>query len=125
MLLLSKLIYGLCFRFWVNHDKFQVNPLKDVLRDLKLFLSKAEDEIAILDLHRFPVGFKNRSSHRQLIDLLHDEVGNITIPRSFQKSPHGPSLKELWKQKRRLIIAYGDKTSAISKQKITMLSNIS
>lgn len=89
-----------------------------MLRVIKSFVSKAEDEIVIVDFHRFPVGFKNRDRHKQLLELLHVEIGDIAIPRSYQKSPHGPTLNDLWKQKRRIIIAYGDKTSAISKYKL-------
>ncbi|GLV43982.1 Phosphatidylinositol-specific phospholipase C X domain containing [Carabus blaptoides fortunei] len=100
--------------FWVNHDVFLVSPLLDMLRDIKLFLSKAQDEIVVMDIHRFPVGFKNRKRHHQLVDLLQKEIGDIAIPRYFQKSPDGPTLNELWKQKKRLIICYADTTSAIN-----------
>lgn len=117
------MIFNYCIicRFWVNHDVFLVNPLLDMLRDIKLFLSKAQDEIIIMDIHRFPVGFKSRKRHHQLLDLLQKEVGDIATPRYFQKSPNGPTLNELWKQKKRLIICYADKTSAISKDSFITL----
>lgn len=70
----------------------------------------------ILDLHRFPVGFKvhEKERHKQLVDILYDEIGDIALPRIYQKK-NGPTLREIWKQKRRLIVCYNNNNVALGK----------
>lgn len=85
-----------------------MTQLRPILQDIKAYLNKAKKEVVILDLHRFPVGFKTheKERHKQLVDLLYEEVGDIAVPKIYQKK-YGPTLREIWKQKRRLIISYG------------------
>ncbi|XP_024085339.1 uncharacterized protein LOC106665292 [Cimex lectularius] len=92
--------------FWINHDLIKVRHMTPILRELKGFLAKAKDEIVILDLHRFPIGFNNRPQrHEQLVKYLERELKPIAIP---FKSP-SVTLDEIWEGEQRLIISYGEK----------------
>lgn len=41
--------------FWGNHGPIRIVPLRDVIRDVKLFLDNT-NEIVIFDIQEFPVG---------------------------------------------------------------------
>ncbi|KAG8269147.1 hypothetical protein J6590_008393 [Homalodisca vitripennis] len=93
--------------FWINHDLIKVRPLVPVLREIRQFLEKAEGEIVVLDLHRFPVGFSGRHArHNRLVELLERELREVAV----EYCGEWPTLDKLWQQspKGRLIIAYGD-----------------
>ncbi|XP_074098536.1 PI-PLC X domain-containing protein 1 [Cotesia typhae] len=97
-------------RFWVNHDVIRINPLANIIRDVRNFLDVARGEVVILDFHRFPVGFESRPSrHRRLAIMLYREFGGLILKPSRGVDGLGPTLNEIWNSGRRLIICYGDK----------------
>lgn len=50
--------------FWINHDFVKVRPLKEVLNQLKDFLSASPGEVVILDFHRYLFAFPYKSLFR-------------------------------------------------------------
>uniref|UniRef100_A0A1B6LSQ0 Phosphatidylinositol-specific phospholipase C X domain-containing protein n=1 Tax=Graphocephala atropunctata TaxID=36148 RepID=A0A1B6LSQ0_9HEMI len=92
---------------WINHDLIKVRPLVPVLREVRQFLEKAEGEIVLLDLHRFPVGFSGRHPrHNRLVELLERELREVAV----EYRGGWPSLDTLWQNdpRGRVIITYGD-----------------
>jgi hypothetical protein len=88
--ILSQLVHGIRYidmrvgyyrsnneKFWANHGISRLHPLSDVLRQVKEFVD-ATNEIVILDIQEFPVGFgKNIDIHKQLAFFLFQQVSTI------------------------------------------------
>ncbi|CAH1400963.1 unnamed protein product [Nezara viridula] len=92
--------------FWINHDLIKIRQLLPLLDDLKQFMKKTKEEIVILDLHRFPLGFTGRPfRHQHLVKLLERELKEYAVP--FKKD-YIPTLGSIWDQGKRIIISYGD-----------------
>ncbi|XP_014272504.1 PI-PLC X domain-containing protein 1 [Halyomorpha halys] len=92
--------------FWINHDLIKIRKLLPLLDDLKQFMKKTKEEIVILDLHRFPLGFTGRPfRHHQLVKLLERELKEYAVP---YKKDYIPTLGSIWDQGKRIVISYGD-----------------
>lgn len=70
----------------------------------------SKNEVVVLDIHRFPVGFTNYPErHQILLDLLQQELSHLILPRYNHTDEDFPTLNHIWENtNRRLIIAYGD-----------------
>ena len=44
-------------KFWTVHDFVKINPLHEVISDVRRFMS-VTNEMVILDFHRFPSGIR-------------------------------------------------------------------
>lgn len=93
-------------RFWINHDLLRMQLLIPILKDIASFLKYSPDEIIILDFHRFPVGFTSAAIHRQLLQVIQDELGNLIIDRPLIQGKL--TLKEIWETNKRIVISYSD-----------------
>ncbi|BET01069.1 protease [Nesidiocoris tenuis] len=90
--------------FWLNHDIARVHILEYVLEDVKLFLNKTK-EIVVIDVHAFPVGFKNRpDSHAELIQYFRTKMGDHLL--AFMG--YDTTMQQIMDTGKRLIIAYND-----------------
>ncbi|XP_017765584.1 PREDICTED: PI-PLC X domain-containing protein 1-like [Eufriesea mexicana] len=92
--------------WWTNHGLFYRSvPLKIVIDQVKLFLNNTE-EIVIMDIREFPIGFNNISDHRALVSYLEEEFRDY-----YHLNNHGwgITLNEIWSSGRRLIIGYEQK----------------
>uniref|UniRef100_A0A0A9YT85 PI-PLC X domain-containing protein 1 n=2 Tax=Lygus hesperus TaxID=30085 RepID=A0A0A9YT85_LYGHE len=112
--ILEQLIHGaryLDFRigrypsgFWLNHDIARVHVLEFVFEDVKLFLNNTK-EIVVIDLHAFPVGFKERpESHTELVEFIKLQIGDHLVGFMGYES----TLQQIRDTGKRLIIAYND-----------------
>ncbi|XP_044581905.1 PI-PLC X domain-containing protein 1-like [Cotesia glomerata] len=89
--------------FWGNHGPIRIVPLRDVIRDVKLFLDNT-NEIVIFDIQEFPVGFKSLAAHYQLTDYLLEQFDGYYLDRPV--NVWGTSLEDIWSTGKRLIISY-------------------
>ncbi|XP_073986077.1 PI-PLC X domain-containing protein 3-like [Rhodnius prolixus] len=114
--ILEQLIHGaryLDFRigyyngiWWLNHGIVKVHPLQHVLDEIKLFLNNTQ-EIIFMDLHAFPVGFRERDVHQQLVKYLRKELDSYMAPPWLTWNAN---LGQLWDRNRRLVVAYNDRS---------------
>lgn len=92
--------------WWTIHGPFYRSvPLKTVIDHVKNFLDNTE-EIVIMDIREFAVGFNNYSDHRALVSHLEDEFRDYYLTRGNQG--WGITLNEIWSSGKRLIIGYED-----------------
>lgn len=77
-----------------------------ILRDIAKFLKWSPSEIVILDFHRFPVGFKSLPIHRQLLEVISRELGDLIIHRPLSQGKL--TLKDIWDTDKRIIISYSE-----------------
>lgn len=89
-------------KWWTNHGPFYRSvSLKTVVDQVKTFLDNTE-EVVIMDIREFPIGFYNISDHHALVAFLEDEFRNYyTDNRGWQTK-----LNDIWSNGRRLIIGY-------------------
>ncbi|XP_026670201.1 PI-PLC X domain-containing protein 1-like [Ceratina calcarata] len=89
-------------KWWTNHGPFYRSvSLKTVVDQIKTFLDNTE-EVVIMDIHEFPIGFKNISDHRALVAYLEDEFRNYFINNQGWHT----KLNDIWSTGKRLIIGY-------------------
>uniref|UniRef100_A0A0K8SHX9 PI-PLC X domain-containing protein 1 n=2 Tax=Lygus hesperus TaxID=30085 RepID=A0A0K8SHX9_LYGHE len=99
-------------RFWINHDLIKVRPFAPVLGQIKKFLERTTNEVVIMDLHRFPIGFNMREErHAAFVSFLERELKDLAIP--FTSSQL--TLDKIWTTPGRLIISYGENSIAQTK----------
>lgn len=120
--ILGQLIYGVRYidlrvgyyprsktQWWANHGPVRVYPLLTVFHDIKAFLSYT-NEIVILDVQNFPVGFGNDNTiHHKLVHLLETELGELMMPRPREPFPGDEwkvTMRDIWQGGRRLIVGY-------------------
>jgi len=122
----SQLLYGIRYldlrvgyykttpeKFWVVHDFVKMNPLYEVVNDIRRFLTSTK-ELVILDFHRFPNGFDNDDEgiHASLLRYLQAELGQFMAPDWLGRSV---TPNDLWEMNRTLIVTYShDPSSAFS-----------
>ncbi|XP_076683001.1 PI-PLC X domain-containing protein 1 isoform X2 [Andrena cerasifolii] len=90
--------------WWTNHGPFYRSvSLKTVAEQVKRFLNNTE-EIVIMDVREFPVGFSDISTHRKLVSYLENEFRDHL----FLRNNRGwrVTLNDVWSSGRRLIIGY-------------------
>lgn len=93
-----------------------------ILKDVASFLKYSPDEIIILDFHRFPVGFKSAVIHRQLLEVIQDELGDFIIERPLIQGKL--TLREIWETNKRIIISYSEDNMVRGKFKVTALKKL-
>lgn len=121
--------------FWGNHGPIRIVPLRDVIRDVKIFLDNT-DEIVIFDIQEFPVGnLLNNNCHqfylnkinkimtKKFIKYFLKNLGFKSLAAHYQLTDYlqeqfdgyyldrpvhvwGTSLEDIWSTGRRLIISY-------------------
>lgn len=100
--------------FHINHDMVRITPLKPVLKQIRKFVELTE-EVVIIDFHRFPYPTEfGGELHESLTDLIFEELGEFAFARG-NYGKKGVSFRELWNEKKRLIISYNDDASLTSK----------
>ena len=90
--------------WWTNHGPFYRSvSLKTVADQVTRFLNNTE-EIVIMDIREFPVGFSDISTHRKLVSYLENEFRDHL----FLRNNRGwrVTLNDVWSSGRRLIIGY-------------------
>lgn len=114
--IMSQLIHGIRYldirvgyyrsnndKFWANHGISRMNPLAEVLQQVKEFVD-GTNEIVILDFQEFPVGFNSKSDiHKQLVFYLFEQLAEYAVDPELG---YDASLKEIWRTGKRIIIAY-------------------
>uniref|UniRef100_A0A1B0DMV0 Phosphatidylinositol-specific phospholipase C X domain-containing protein n=1 Tax=Phlebotomus papatasi TaxID=29031 RepID=A0A1B0DMV0_PHLPP len=96
-------------QFWANHGIAQQHPLHEVLQQIKDFV-KETNEIVIVDIQEFPVGFgKTKDIHRLLVNFLHQELSDVLVGADISWRA---CLKQIWATKRNVLLAY-DKGSIV------------
>lgn len=89
--------------WWGNHGMVKLHPIRVIFRDLKEFLNSTQ-EIVILDIQEFPVGFgKDLTVHQLFVQFLEEELGDYTTPPALGWDT---TLDAIWRTGRRLIIGY-------------------
>lgn len=89
--------------WWTNHGPFYRSvSLKTVIDQVKTFLDNTE-EIVILDIREFPIGFPTLSEHNKLVSYLEKEFRDyyLEYDRGWVMT-----LNEIWSTGKRLIIGY-------------------
>lgn len=90
-------------RFWGNHGISRQQTLDSIFKQVREFVLQT-NEIVILDIQEFPVGFgKDLKVHRKLVQFIEREIGDLIV--SGTLSWHH-SLKEIWDSQRNIIVAY-------------------
>ncbi|XP_065560722.1 PI-PLC X domain-containing protein 1-like isoform X1 [Artemia franciscana] len=99
-------------KFWVNHDVYRFHPLSAVVNDLLAFVKESRD-VVIVDIHRFPAGFKsnNRAKHQELVNYLERSLGEHLIPRALGLDV---TLNDIWRTNSTIILAYADRHTAMT-----------
>ncbi|XP_043521310.1 PI-PLC X domain-containing protein 1-like [Frieseomelitta varia] len=89
--------------WWTNHGPFYRSvSLKTVIDQVKKFLDNTE-EIVIMDIREFPIGFDKISVHHKLVSYLENEFRNYFLPNNYGWNI---TLNEIWFFRKRLIIGY-------------------
>lgn len=72
--------------FWLVNENMFINPLRDVLRDVKRFARRSQ-EVIVLDFSSFPVGFyKHPLVYSDLYQLIRLELGDVAYERNVSLS---------------------------------------
>ncbi|XP_074030876.1 PI-PLC X domain-containing protein 2 isoform X2 [Leptinotarsa decemlineata] len=96
--------------FFINHDLIRVTKVIPLLKEIKKFLQLAPKEIVFLDFHRFPYPTNfTYNLHKKFIDIVYEELGIFALPSTSMEVGGGPTVNEVWKQNKTLIISYADK----------------
>ncbi|KAG5900529.1 hypothetical protein JTB14_022836 [Gonioctena quinquepunctata] len=96
--------------FTINHDFIRVTKVGPLFQQIKKFLQLSPKDIVIIDFHRFPYPSNFTTSlHKQFIDLVYKELGEHVLPSTGMESGKGPTLNEIWRTNKNLIISYGEK----------------
>ncbi|XP_076172521.1 PI-PLC X domain-containing protein 1 [Ptiloglossa arizonensis] len=89
--------------WWTYHGPFYRSvSLKTVIDQVKMFLDNTE-EIVIVDIREFPVGFNNITIHRRLASYLEDQFRDYFLTNNYSWSI---TMNEIWSTGKRLIIGY-------------------
>ncbi|KAG8225730.1 hypothetical protein J437_LFUL006825 [Ladona fulva] len=108
--------------FFINHGMYRIRPLKEVIDDVKLFLSSTK-EIVLFDVQEFPVGFDssraNLDIHVRLMNYLGREFSEFAANVSMGGGWWGTPLNTFWKEEKRLIIGYDNDNAVEEAQRIS------
>nr|XP_033333750.1 PI-PLC X domain-containing protein 1-like [Megalopta genalis] len=89
--------------WWTYHGPlYRSVPLKTVIEQVKLFLNNTE-EIVIMDIREFPIGFDDMATHRRLVSYLEDEFQDYFLANCCGWTA---TLNDIWSSGKRLIIGY-------------------
>ncbi|XP_043251644.1 PI-PLC X domain-containing protein 1-like [Colletes gigas] len=89
--------------WWTNHGPFYRSvSLQTVIDQVKKFLENTE-EIVILDIREFPIGFDDISVHRELVSYLEDQFRDYFLT---SNSGWAITMNDIWSSGKRLIIGY-------------------
>nr|CAD7446438.1 unnamed protein product [Timema bartmani] len=92
--------------WWVNHGVVRLHPLQEFLDDVKKFV-RSTQEIVLLDVHGFPVGFNyDIRVHQKLLSYLRQQLGDLATPTTLSWDS---TLREVWGSGRRLVLSYNKK----------------
>lgn len=74
--------------FWVVNENMFINPVIDVLRDVRRFV-ELSNEIVVLDFSSFPIGFyKHPEIYSSLYHLIRQELGQVLYERNVSSNEH-------------------------------------
>ncbi|KAK0163055.1 hypothetical protein PV327_006766 [Microctonus hyperodae] len=93
--------------YWVNHGSYKMNPMKNIIDDVKKFLDNTQ-EIIILSFKEFPGGFESDTDHINFIKYLEREFAGYFL-RTCNEYEWNVTLGHIWKTGRRLIMSYDHK----------------
>ncbi|KAK0079951.1 hypothetical protein PV325_000613 [Microctonus aethiopoides] len=92
------------YTYYVSYGANKMNPMKDIIRDVKEFLDNTE-EIVILSFTRFSKGFDSELVHEFFIRYLEEEFADYFLP-APDLFEWDTQLGEIWKSGKRLILSY-------------------
>lgn len=94
--------------FYINHDLVRITPLLPVLQEIRKFIELSPKEIIIVDFHRFPFPSQfGHDLHRRLHTLIRDQFEDIALLPNGLQAGKGPTINEIWNQKKNIIVCYG------------------
>ncbi|EDW69471.2 uncharacterized protein [Drosophila virilis] len=74
--------------FWVVNENMFINPLIDVIRDVRRFV-QLSNEVVVLDFSSFPIGFyKHPEIYSSLYHLIRQELGEVVYERNVSINEH-------------------------------------
>lgn len=128
--ILSQLLHGIRYldirvgyyrsntdKFWANHGISRMNPLAEVLQQVKEFID-ATNEIVILDFQEFPVGFNSKNDiHTQLVFFLFEQLAEYAVDPDLGWDS---TLNDIWRTGKRIVIAY-DHFGVVQSQNLGIL----
>ncbi|XP_058837376.1 PI-PLC X domain-containing protein 1 [Topomyia yanbarensis] len=90
-------------QFWANHGISRLHPLKNILQQVRDYAVET-NEIIILDVQEFPVGFgKDYAIHDKLIHLLNDSLAEVMADASITWNGR---LEDVWAGNKTVILCY-------------------
>lgn len=89
-------------QFWVNHGISRLQPLNDVLRQVRDFVL-ATDEIVIFDVQEFPIGFEKAARHRELVHYVERAFHDVLVSAELSWNA---TLATMWRTGGRVIVSY-------------------
>ncbi|XP_076238235.1 PI-PLC X domain-containing protein 1 [Calliopsis andreniformis] len=90
--------------WWTNHGPYYRSvPVNTVLEHVKRFLDNTE-EILVMDMREFPVGFDNITIHQNFVSYLENELCGYFLPKNSDE--WRITLNDIWSSGKRLIIGY-------------------
>ncbi|VEN57172.1 unnamed protein product, partial [Callosobruchus maculatus] len=96
--------------YFINHDLVRVTKIIPILHEIRKFMELAPKEVVVVDFHRFPYPTNFTSAmHREFVHILRTELGRYILPGYEMQAGKGPSLDDIWRRRRRLIICYADR----------------
>ncbi|XP_058465717.1 PI-PLC X domain-containing protein 1 [Malaya genurostris] len=89
--------------FWANHGISRLHPLKNILQQVRDYALET-NEIIILDVQEFPVGFgKDYAIHDKLVRLLNETLFEVMADAAITWSER---LEDVWAQNKTVILCY-------------------
>lgn len=89
-------------QFWVNHGISRQHPLIDVLHQVREFVTET-NEIVIVDVQEFPIGFNKITKHRELVYFLQNTIGDLLCSTELTWNA---SLADIWRKGGKVILSY-------------------
>ncbi|KXJ76907.1 hypothetical protein RP20_CCG008603 [Aedes albopictus] len=90
-------------QFWANHGITRLHPLKQILSQVRDYALET-NEIIILDVQEFPVGFgKQYDVHDKLVRLLNETLHDVMADPSISWDGR---LSEIWAGNKTVILCY-------------------
>lgn len=99
--------------FWIMNDNIRIAFIQTILHDIRRFVILS-GEVVIIGFNKFPLGmYKKVEHHREFLDLLERELGDIAfrsemINLNSKTSSYEYTINEIKKSGYTLLITYND-----------------
>jgi hypothetical protein len=91
-------------KYYINHDVTRIRPLMTFFSDVKSFVEET-NEVVLIDMHRFPVGFEDEGGHEEFIDFIENEIGSLLY---LESAGRNPTLNQVRGAGKSIILSYGE-----------------